>query len=33
MLFSIAFDRKYAVWIWRIIYLAAVLILGSLTVR
>ncbi len=33
MLFSIAFDRKYAVWIWRIIYLAAVLGLRSLTVR
>ena len=33
MLFSIAFDRKYTVWIWRIIYLAAVLGLGFLTVR
>ena len=33
MLFSIAFDRKYAVWIWRIIYLAAVLDLGYSTVR
>lgn len=33
MLLSIAFDRKYTVWIWRIIYLAAVLGLRSLTVR
>lgn len=33
MLFSIAFDRKYAVWIWRIIYLAAALGLGYSTVR
>ena len=33
MLFSIAFDRKYAVWAWRIIYQAAVLGLGYSTVR
>lgn len=33
MLFSIAFDRKCAVWIWRIIYQAAALGLGYSTVR
>ena len=33
MLFSIAFDRKYMVWAWRIIYLAAALGLGYSTVR